>query len=92
MHALCVGEDASVEDRAVGPEDIVQRVRREVQIRQARAGVQARGEPDLHADSALQLSSESPGTAEAEGNATPTTTATAAAARDVRTSFPRVLT
>lgn len=89
MHALCVGEDAAVEDGAAGAEDAVQRLRREVQVGAARAGVQARGEPDIRADSALQLSSEGSGAAAAEGPAPATA---AAAAGGVWTSFPGLLT
>lgn len=67
MHALLVGENAAVEGGAVGAEDSVQRVRRAVQVGKAGAGVQAGGEPDVRADSALQLSPESDGATKAEG-------------------------
>ncbi|KAE9445589.1 hypothetical protein C3L33_22513, partial [Rhododendron williamsianum] len=67
VHALRVGEDAAVAGRAPGAEDAVQRVRRAVQVGAAGAGVQASGEPDVRADSALQLSPEGHGAAEAEG-------------------------
>lgn len=87
MHALRVREDAAVEDGAAGAEDAVQRLRREVQIGATRAGVQAGSEPDVRADSALELSPESYGAAAAEGPAPP-----AAAAGGVWAPFPRVLT
>lgn len=58
VQSLSVGEDAAVEDRTDGTEDAVQRVRSPVQVRSARAGVSTGGEPDVRADSALELSPE----------------------------------
>ena len=65
--ALRHGQDAAVADRAHGPEDPVQRVRREVQVGPAGAGVQARGEPDVCADEALELAPQGAGAAAPEG-------------------------
>ena len=87
MHALRVGEDAAVEDGADGAEDAVQRLRREVQVGEAGAGVQAGGEPDVRADAALELSPEGSGAAAAEGSAPP-----AAAAGGVWAPFQGMLT
>ena len=48
--ALRHGQDPAVADRAHGTEDSVQRLWREVQVGQAGARVQARGEPDFCSD------------------------------------------
>ena len=81
MLALRNGQDTTVADWAHGPKDIVQRVRREVQVGPAGARVQARSQPDFRANKALQLAPQGAGAAEAEGDgagsaapAVPTTT------------------
>ena len=76
--ALRDGQDAAVEDGALGPQDAVQRVRGAVQVGQAGAGVSARGEPHLRDVEALQLPPQGAGAAPPEGGAAP------AAARDRR--------
>ncbi|GMN56334.1 hypothetical protein TIFTF001_025448 [Ficus carica] len=82
VRTLRIGEDAAVADGPNGPEDAVQRVRREIQIGPARPRVQARREPNIHADSALELPPEGSGAPPPEGapTTTPTTTTAAAAA------------
>lgn len=77
MHALRFGEDATVEDRAAGTENPLQRVRGEVQVGASGAGVQAGSEPDIRAKPALQLPQEGDGAAAAEGAAATATTAAA---------------
>ena len=72
-------EDTAVADRAHGPEDALQCVRREVQVGSVGARVQACGEPNVHVDEALEFSSEGSGTEAAEG-AAPAAAATATAA------------
>lgn len=62
------GQDAAVADRPNGPEDAVQRLRRQVQIRASSAGVPAGGESDVRADETFQFSSESYGAPAAEGD------------------------
>lgn len=49
------GQDAAVADRAVGPEDAVQRLRRKVQVGPAGTGIPARCEPDVCADEAFEF-------------------------------------
>lgn len=56
-------------NRTPGTQDAVQRVRGEVQVGSARTRVPTRSEPDVRADSALELASEGPGAAQAEGAA-----------------------
>lgn len=68
MRALRVGEDAAVADGPTGAEDAVQRVRREVQVGSARSGVPTRREPDVRADSALELAPEGDGAPAPEGS------------------------
>ncbi|CAH9064764.1 unnamed protein product [Cuscuta epithymum] len=65
--ALRDGQDAAVADGADGAEDAVQRVRGEVQVGAAGAGVPAGGEPDVHADEALEFAPEGSGDPAAEG-------------------------
>jgi hypothetical protein len=67
VHALRVGEDAAVEDGAAGPQDPVQRVRRALQVRAARARVPPCGQPHLRAHAALQLAPQGHGAAPPEG-------------------------
>jgi hypothetical protein len=67
VHALRVGEDAAVADGAAGPQDPVQRVRGEVQVRAAGAGVQAGSQSHVRADAALQLAPQGHGAAPPEG-------------------------
>lgn len=61
VHPLSVAEDAAVEGGANGTEDAVQRVRGEVQVGPAAAGVPASQEPHLRELLALQLPQEGPG-------------------------------
>lgn len=68
MRALRLGEDAAVADGPTGAEDPVQRVRRAVQVGSTRAGVPTRREPDVRADSALELAPEGHGAPAAEGD------------------------
>ncbi|CAH9076619.1 unnamed protein product [Cuscuta europaea] len=68
MPALRDGQDAAVADGADGAEDSVQRVRGEVQVGAAGAGVPSGGEPDVHADEALEFAPEGTGDPEAEGD------------------------
>lgn len=69
MSPLRDGQDAAVEDGADGTEDALQRVRRAVQIRKARAGVQTGFEPDVRYGEALELAQESDGAPATEGDA-----------------------
>lgn len=68
-------------------------MRREVQVRQAGAGVQARRKPNLRADKTLELAPESVGAATAEGNGEGPAAAIAPSAtsaeHDVRCSIQR---
>ena len=75
------GQDAAVEDGAHGSQDAVQRVRGAVQVRAARAGVPAGGEPDVRGVQALQLPPQGGGAAAPEGDAAPAPPPAAAAAR-----------
>lgn len=68
MSALRNGQNAAVADRAHGPKNTLQCMRREVQVREAGARVQARRKPNFCADKALELAPESVGAAAAEGN------------------------
>jgi hypothetical protein len=56
-----------VADGAAGPQDPVQRVRGEVQVRAASAGVQAGSQSHVRADAALQLAPQGHGAAPPEG-------------------------
>lgn len=67
MPPLRGGEDSAVADRAHGTEDAVQRVRGQVQVGSAGAGIPARSEPHLRVDAALQLASKGDRAEAAEG-------------------------
>ena len=68
MSPLRHRQDAAVADGSNGPEDAVQRLRREVQIGASGAGVPAGGESDLRVGEALEFSSESYGAQATEGD------------------------
>jgi len=64
----------------------VQRVRREVQVRAAGAGVPSGGEPDIHVDEAFEFASEGFGVEAAEG----ATAASASATDESEFNFRRI--
>ena len=66
--ALRNGQDPTVADWAHGPKNALQRVRREVQVWAAGARVQARREPNVCSDEALEFAPQGAGAAAAEGN------------------------
>ncbi|KAF5732909.1 hypothetical protein HS088_TW17G00442 [Tripterygium wilfordii] len=67
VHSLRFREDSAVADRTTGSQDAVQRLRCEVQVRPTGPRVPSGGKPDVRANSALELTSESNGAPEAEG-------------------------
>lgn len=81
MLTLRVGEDATVADWSTGAEDPVQRVRGKIQVRPTRSRVPTSSEPNLRADSALELSPQGHGAPTPEGATETAATATTSPAR-----------
>ena len=66
MHALCFGENAAMANGAIGTEDAMQRMRREVQVGSTCARIPTRSKPDFRVDPTLELSPEGHGAPSSE--------------------------
>lgn len=87
MPSLRRGEDAAVANGTDGTENSMQRVRREVQVREAGAGIPAGGESNVHVNEAFEFASEGFGAQAAEGDAT---TAASSAVDESKFNFRRI--
>ena len=70
MPSLRCGEDAAVANGTDGTKNSMQRVRHEVQVREAGAGILADGESNVHINEAFEFASEGFEIQAAEGDAT----------------------